>query len=321
MSYAIDSYYAAWLHTHYEKEWLSTILQSENSSPKGLEKTISEIKSYGYKFSPSDVNYSGNEWEYSDEAQAFVPPLSSVKGVGDTAMEEIMMMRPYKNVYDLLYDEDGTWKHSKMNKTAFRSLCKVEAFGSLEELKSGEIPNHRQLLAVLTEDKNYETLRKGQYGITKTQVKRAKKNGEILEPILDKLRSAYEGLPDWNRTEKITNYMDLTSSVNNSLVFPEALVERIRKKNIGSVFSVPAGQRGVGWFCVTDIIAKVTKNGKPFYRFKGIDKDNNTGWVRVWGKFSEAPDLYTIWVADVHNDANWGMSTSSYKMKRVTAYD
>lgn len=321
VSYAIDSYYAAWLHTHYEKEWLATILQSENNSPKGLEKAISEIKSYGYKFSPSDVNYSGNEWEYSDDAAAFVPPLSSVKGVGNTAMEEIMMMRPYKSLFDLLYDEDGIWKHSKMNKTAFRSLCKVEAFGSLQDLQDGSIMNHRQLLAILTEGSNYETLRKGMYGITKTQVKRAQKNGERLEPILDSLQSEYDKLPDWNRTEKITNYMDLTSSVNNGLVFPEALVERIKRKNISSVFDIPAGERGVGWFCITDVIAKTTKNGKPFYRFKCMDNNNNSGWVRVWGKFSEPPELYTIWVANVHNDANWGMSTSSYKIKRVTAYD
>ena len=156
--------------------------------------------------------------------------------------------------------------------------------------------------------------------MTKTQVKRAQKNGERLEPVLDALQDEYKILPDWNRTEKITNYMDLTSSVNNGLVFPEKLVERITRKNISSVFDVPAGERGVGWFCITDVIAKTTKNGKPFYRFKCIDNNNNSGWVRVWGKFNDPPELYTIWVANVHNDANWGMSTSSYKIKSVTAY-
>ena len=40
-AYAIDSYYAAWLHTYYEKEWLATILQSENGNPKGIAKAIS----------------------------------------------------------------------------------------------------------------------------------------------------------------------------------------------------------------------------------------------------------------------------------------
>ena len=174
VAYAIDSYYAAWLHTYYQEEWLATILQSENNSPKGLTKTISEVKSYGYDFVAADVNYSGEEWLYSKDAQGFVPPLCSVKGVGGTAMTEIMMTRPYDCLDTLFYDTDGNWKHSKVNKTALSSLCKIEAFGSLEEFKSGKINNHRQLLAMMTDENNYNVLRKGRYGLTKTQIKRHK---------------------------------------------------------------------------------------------------------------------------------------------------
>lgn len=321
VSYAIDSYYAAWLHTHYEHEWLATILQSENNSPKGLAKAMSEIKQYGYKIAASDVNYSGDEWSYSEEVGAFVPPLSAVKGVGNVAMQEIMIRRPYKSLDDLFWNEDGSWKHSKLNKTCFTSLCKIEAFGSLEEMQTNEITNHKQLLAIITDGKNYDTLRKGRYGKTKTQVKRAVKNDETLKPILDNLKSDYASLPDWNRTEKILNYIDLTSGVSNGLVFPDEFVRRIESKNVDSVFQVSAGARGVGWFCVTDVITKKTKNGKPFYRFKVMDLENNTGWLRVWGSFKEAPELYTLWMADVHNDANWGMSTSSAKVRKITAFE
>ena len=321
VSYAIDSYYAAWLHTHYEKEWLATILQSENNNPKGLQKSITEIKSYGFKFAAPDVNYSGTEWEYSDEAQAFVPPLSSVKGVGNTAMEEIMLMRPYSSVTDLLYNDEGAWKHSKMNKTAFKSLCSIEAFGSLEEIKSGKIKNHRQLLAILTDDKNYETLRKGPYGLTKTQVARMRKKMEEPELLLGKLIDDYKRLPDWNRSEKILNYVDFTSSVNNDLVFPPKMIERIKSKNVPSLFDIPAGEKGIGWCCVTEVISKMTKNNKPFFRLKVMDNNNNSGWLRAWGRFDAPPAPYTIWVAEAHNDPNWGMSTSAWKMKQVRAYD
>jgi len=70
-----------------------------------------------------------------------------------------------------------------------------------------------------------------------------------------------------------------------------------------------------------DIIYKKTKNGKDFMRMKILDMDNNSAWLRVWGKFPNPPELYTLWVANVHNDPNWGMSTSAWKMKQVTAYD
>jgi len=321
VSYAIDSYYAAWLHTHYETDWLATILQSENNNPKGLSKAISEIKALGYKFATADVNYSGDEWVYSSEIGAFVPPLSSVKGVGGAAMEEIMLLRPYKSVDDMLFDSEGRWKHSKMNKTCITSLCKVEAFQSLQDLKDGTIENHHQLLAIITDAKNYDTLKKGRYGLTKTQVKKMEKNGEIPQPLLPQLISDYQMLQDWTRIEKVKNYVDLTQSVNNSLVFPDEMMERVHEKDIPSVFSVPAGEKGIGWFCAMEIIHKKTKNGKDFMRMKILDMDNNAAWLRVWGKFPHPPEPYTLWVANVHNDSNWGMSTSAYKMKQVTAYD
>ena len=321
VAYAIDSYYAAWLHTHYEKEWLATILQSENSSPKGLTKAISEIKSYGYEITAADVNYSGNEWVHSNEASAFVPPLSSVKGVGNTAMQEIIHQRPYTGLRDLLYDDEGVWKHSKMNKTAFTSLCKIEAFGSLEEIADGSIVNHRQLLMMLTDAKNYDALRKGHYGISATAHRRALKKGEEVRPILEILTDSYRGTSDWSRIEKVRNYMDLTSGVDNEILFPSDLLTRVREKHVIPVFEVPSGKRGIGWFCTLEVISKLTKNGKPFLRMKICDDQNNTGWLRVWGKFESPPAPYTLWVGDVHNDPNWGMSTSSYKVKQVTSYD
>lgn len=75
IAYAIDSYYGAWLHTYHEAEWLATILDSENNNPSGLAKTISEIKSYGYRIVDADINYSGTQWEYSTEINAFVPTI------------------------------------------------------------------------------------------------------------------------------------------------------------------------------------------------------------------------------------------------------
>tara|TARA_Y100000310_G_scaffold121766_1_gene120485 strand:- start:874 stop:2214 length:1341 start_codon:yes stop_codon:yes gene_type:complete len=321
VAYAIDSYYAAWLHTHHEKEWLATILQSENNSPKGLSKTMSEIKSYGYDFVESDVNHSGEEWAYSEDVQGFIPPLSSVKGVGNTAMDEILRMRPYNNLDELFYDDTGSWKHSKVNKTALSSLCKIGAFGSLEEVKTGKVKNHRQLLAMMTDEKNYELLRKGKFGMTKTRVKKAIKNNETLLPVIERLISQYSDLPDWSRQEKILNYMDITSGVDAELLFPSSLMERIREKAVVSIHEIPSGTRGVGWFCVSEVIKKKTKNGKDFHRLKVINDDYQTVWVRVWGRPNEDILPFTIWVADVVNDESWGYSTSCYKMKRINFFD
>jgi len=98
-------------------------------------------------------------------------------------------------------------------------------------------------------------------------------------------------------------------------------MSRIHEKQLSSVHETPAGERNVGWFCITDIIKKKTKNGKDFYRLKVINDDYQTVWLRVWGQMKDSLESYTLWVADVHHDENWGFSTSCWKMRRISSFD
>ena len=317
VAYAIDSYYAAWLHTHYEKDWLATILQSASSNPKELSKVISEIKALGYKLSKHDVNYSGKEWQFSEEADAFVPPLGSVKGIGDTAVDEIMANRPYKDLKTMLYDADGVWRHSKVNKTSLTAMCKIEALESLEDFHRGNIRHHRQLLSALTDDKNYEMLRRGIYGLTATQLKKLVKEGVQPRPMIDILLEGQSTTEDWTRDEKISHAYEMTSSADIDLLFPPDIMQKLKDKEVSSIHDVQPGADGIGWFLVTEVVLKKTKNGKAFFRCKAIDDESRQGWVRVWGNAFESIQPYTLWVGQVSNDPNWGFSTSIYKLRKV----
>ena len=321
VSYAIDSYYAAWLHTHYETDWLATILQSESNSPKGLAKTMTEVKALGYQFTRSDVNYSGKEWEYSEVTQSFVPPLTSAKGIGDAAMEEILSLRPYKNLHDLFFDSSGKWKHKKMNKTAFTSLCKIDAFVSIEEMKTGKVGNHHQLLKMITDEKNYETLRKGEWGMSKSQYKNLVKSGRDPVPIIETLTEQYNETRDWSRSEKISQLVEITASADTNLVFPPEMIKVIKEKQVQSIHDIAPGESGVGWMCASEVITRQTKNGKNFYRVKAIDDIYRNNWLRVWGADKLIIDPYTIWVVEATHDKQWGFSTTSWKMKKVVSFD
>lgn len=317
LAYAIDSYYAAWLHTHYEKEWLATALQSASSNPKELSKTISEIKALGFKFSKHDINYSGKQWDYSEEAGAFVPPLGSVKGIGNAAVEEILVNRPYKDLKTMLYDDAGDWRHSKVNKTVLTALCQIEGLESLEDFQYGRIENHKQLLLALTDDKNYETLRKGLYGLTASQLKKKAKAGEPVIPIVDFLLEELQGTEDWTRDEKITLCYDLTSTIDADLLFPLDIMEKVLSKDVPRLHDIPVGSEGIGWFCMQSAEMKKTKNGKIFYRCKAIDDDFRTAWIRVWGTPQEEIKPYTLWVGKAQHDPQWGFSTSIFKMRQM----
>ena len=314
VSYAIDSYYSAWLHTYYEKEWLATCLQTQNGSNK-FGKVISEIKSLGYTILPPDINASSDVWVYSEDRKGFVPPLTAIKGVGTSAVEEIMDRRPFESIDEMLFTEDGKWSPSKMNKTCFDSLCKVEAFSSLDELKSGEIENHKQLHDIIVG--NYDLLKKGRYGMTKTAAKKILKEvGVVPEFIPEKIRET-SSTKDWCREEKIAYSVDLMAGADQALVFPPRIMEKIEKANVKPVTSLSGKEKGIVWLCIQTIEERTTKNGKTFYRMKVMDNNSESRWLRVWGKFKELPSLYTIWLAEVASSESWGCSTSSYKMRKI----
>jgi hypothetical protein len=62
---------------------------------------------------------------------------------------------------------------------------------------------------------------------------------------------------------------------------------------------------------------KKTKNGKVFYRCKAMDNDFRIAWVRVWGTPQEEIKPYTLWIGKAQHDAQWGFSTSIFKMRQM----
>ena len=311
VAYALDSYYAAWLHTYYETDWLGTILESENNNPTALAKAISEIKAMGYEVSTPDINESGLEWAWSEQKKAFIPPLTSIKGLGKNAVKEIMQNRPYTSVASMLFNDDGKWYHSKLNKTGFAALCKVEALDCLEEMWTGIINSHRQLYDIVIE--NYDILKKSKWGMTTRKAK--KENAPEILPILIEKTA---GIKDWTRIEKLQMYLELCSATRDDLAFPSDLMQRINQSGVKSVLQFDPGEKSLGWFCVVETVRKMTKNKKVFYRVKITDNLNNTGWLRIWGAIPKSMVAYTVWLTEASNDPQWGASTSSRKIRPLT---
>ena len=310
VAYAIGSYYSAWLHTYYETDWLATILQSENGNPANLAKSISEIKAMGYSVSTPDINESGLVWNWSERKKSFIPPLTSIKGLGDNAVKEIMENRPYTTLQKMLFNEEGEWYHSKLNRTGFAALCKVEALDALEEVWQGKVSNHRALHEIIIS--NYEILKKGQFGMT---LKKAQKTN--APPLLPKLIEENSNLEDWSRIEKLQMYQEMCSAVRDDLAFPPEVMLKIKSADVKSVLQMEPKEEGVAWFCVIETIRKTSKNKKVFHRVKITDEESNSGWLMIWGEIPSSMKPYTLWLAKAKNDPNWGASTSIDKVRAL----
>jgi DNA polymerase-3 subunit alpha len=126
VAYSMVSYQCAWLATYYNAEWACAFLDKEPESRK--EAAINIAKSWGYKIIPLNINTSGRRWTAQDET-TLIAPLTTIKGLGDAAIDEIIEKRPFASVEQLLFD--GGVVARKLNKKALDALCRAGAMHSL----------------------------------------------------------------------------------------------------------------------------------------------------------------------------------------------
>jgi DNA polymerase-3 subunit alpha len=126
-SYSIISYQCAYLFAYYAPEWVAAFLDKEPDSRK--EKAIGKAKGLGFDITNLNVNTSGRVWEISEDGKALIPPLTSIKGLGDKAIDQVFVGRPYNNIEEFLFHPDVTY--SKLNKKSVDVLVRSGTLNTL----------------------------------------------------------------------------------------------------------------------------------------------------------------------------------------------
>ncbi len=295
VSYAINSYYCAWLLTHYEEEWVTAYLEAVSSNPKKLAKALSEVKSLGYTVSRVDINKSDRMWVCSD-GKTLVPSFSSCKGIGDAAVQEILHNRPYNNVLDLLWNEDGSWKHSKLNKRAMSVLIQLRAFESVEWRNHFE--SYKQFHDVIIE--NWSDLRKH----TKRDPFKGQNN--LKEAILSC------DSDEWTMEELAGNSFSLLGTVNVELLVPEELLSNLDDRGVRSIDEWD--REDIYWGLCVNSIPKKTKKGKYYLLLEVLGTSGKKHRMFCWN----APDgskikPYSVVAVQLKN-GDFGFSTNWRKV-------
>ena len=290
VSYCILSFQCAWLLNYYPAEWLAAFLDKEPESRK--ERAISTAKSMGFSVEPLNVNTSGVAWEISEDNRTLVQPLTSIKGLGTVAIEQIIENRPFNTVEEFLFHPEI--KYSKLNKKALDALVRAQALNSLVDDRFTGLKHFWSAIAV----------------------DRPRKEKNLEENIQ---KYSLEG--DFTEEEKLEYLVSLTG------VFPisSVITTDVRKK-LDELYIPPISEYdaelGVTWFIPRECKLKKTKNGKSFYVVKVIDDNNETNTIRCWG-VDPKKDLIHInrpYMARLKYDPNWGFSTFSVrKMFRLLA--
>lgn len=133
-AYSVVAYRTAYLKAHFPAEFIAANLTNEINSTDKLPQYIAEGRAMGLAIDPPDVNRSDSVFDVVDGRIVF--GLRGIKGMGESASEEIVRERnengPYKSFLDFLRRVD---LHT-INKTALEVLIKTGAFDHVGEPKN-----------------------------------------------------------------------------------------------------------------------------------------------------------------------------------------
>ena len=276
--YSIISYQCAWLQTYYTDQWISAFLDHEPEKRK--EAAINIARSFGYEVKGLDINTSGTRWEVM--SGKLVSPLTTIKGLGEAAIDEIIHKRPFSSVEDLLFDKGVTAR--KVNKKSLDALCRA---GAMQCLQDDRFFGDKHFWSAVVVDKP--------------------KNKKKLDENIEKYRD--EG--DFTKGERITHLQALTGIYPINMVVPVKAYQFFEMHGIMPLSEYDA-ELGKGWCIPTEVVSKKTRAGKPYYQVTVIDSSMETQKVNCWGVDPKADTIYPhrLYVLEwpQHNQT-WGFST------------
>ena len=281
VSYSVLSYQCAWLLNYYPAEWMAAFLDKEPETRK--EKAIAVAKQFGFKVEPLDVNKSGEVWEISDDGKILIQPLTSIKGLGGAAMEQILDHRPFDKIEDFLFHEEMVY--SKLNKKALDVLCRA---GALKCLMDNRFSGEKHFWSSIA-------------------VMRPRKEKNLIENI-----EKYKDEGDFTNYEKIEHLSSLTGAFPISLVIDDEVMNRLSDLHIPPISEFDV-DLGAAWFIPRKVNIKRTKNGKEYYILEVIDSNNVLTTIKCWGVNSKKDKIAVNrpYMGRLEYDEQWGFSTRS----------
>tara|TARA_A100001515_G_scaffold145054_1_gene151612 strand:+ start:2240 stop:5638 length:3399 start_codon:yes stop_codon:yes gene_type:complete len=278
VSYSTLSFQCAWLFNYYPECWMAAFLDKEPESRK--EKAIAIAQKFGFKVEKLNINKSGRVWEISPDGKTLIQPLTSIKGLGEKAIDQILEHRPFDTIEDFLFHPEIVY--SKLNKKAVSVLIKSQTLNCLMDDRFDHLKHFWRCVAE----------------------NRPRKKEKLEENVVNE---EFKGR-DYTRTEKIQDLVTLTG------MYPFDLAVSERSwNNIGATKSLSEyrSDKEYVWFIPREVLKKKTKHGKSYFIVNVIDINCNIQQVKCWGVspydmiFEDVP-----YRAKLKFGERWGFSSS-----------
>jgi DNA polymerase-3 subunit alpha len=284
VSYSIISFQCAWLLNYYPSEWMAAFLDKEPESRK--EKAINIAKSYGFNIEKADINVSGDVWEIDpNDSRTLVQPLSSLKGLGVAAIEQVLNNRPFETIEEAIFHPDIVY--SKLNKKALDVLIRS---GAMDGLIDDRFSGRKHFWSAIAVDRP----------------KNKKKFNENIE--------TYSPEGNFSHEEEIENTVSLTGIFPMELVVDNKIQARLDELYVPPISEYDR-ELGLVWFIPREVVERKTKNGKPYLIVTVIDGNSALTKIRCWGIMPGKDRVFINrpYMARLDYNEQWGFSTRSIR--------
>lgn len=129
--YAHVAYQTAYLKAHYPAEFMAANLSRNLHDIKKITHLIGETKRMGIAVLRPDVNESSADFTVTKDGIIRFG-LAAVKGVGDAAVEQLILEREKNNFYTSIFNLAKRVNLKSLNKRSFEALAKAGAFDGFE---------------------------------------------------------------------------------------------------------------------------------------------------------------------------------------------
>jgi len=128
-AYAYLAYQTAYLKAHYPTHFYAAVLSNEISNTDKLSRYITEMKSFGIRLLPPDVNTSNEGFTPVGKCIRF--GLAAIKGVGSSAVQLIINARKEGGDFKSIFEFAERVDQRAVNKRVMESLIKSGAFDAV----------------------------------------------------------------------------------------------------------------------------------------------------------------------------------------------
>ena len=292
VSYSATSFQCAWLLTYHPLEWCCAFLDKEPIDRK--EAAIAAVKSNGYEIGELSLNKSdGYSWRVVDDK--LIPPLASIKGLGDSAISELLKYRPFNSVDELIHHP--TLEYRKFSKKGLDSLSRA---GALNFMIDKRFTGTKHFWASLQ--------------MFDRKAAEKKRKPKFFQDFIDEAAVDFSG--DFSKTEVINNTVELTGLFPVELVATPNLLRMLDSKGVPPISEFDP-ELLVAWLIPREVIQKTTGKGKPYYIVKATDINSAFVEIKCWGVDLERDQVYTdrVYAVKLQYDETWGFSTNAGLMK------